>query len=296
MLLRLWLLLPVAARAVMTVFLVMLAGSLLPQILLAVNLEATPRIPWAAGLVPIHLWLVWQYLKGRGAPRTTARTRLDRLTAAPLSRRLWRWSLLSGAFMGVGLRMLLDLGRRLSPRPGEGLSSPEELAAAPPATVAAFLLATSLIAGVVEEAAFRGYLQRPIEVRHGPVAAVVAVAAAFMLAHVQPGAPNPLHWLAIAPAYLLGSAAFSVLVLLTRSIVPGILVHVAVDVAGLFQYWLLGVPPSVWISGADAGFKVRCGLLVAAAARTIWAYRALARVAREERVADPRAAEDAPAT
>ena len=41
-----------------------------------------------------------------------------------------------------------------------------------------------LDAGVLEEAAFRGYMQAPIERRHGPLVGMGVVAVVFTLAHL----------------------------------------------------------------------------------------------------------------
>lgn len=50
-------------------------------------------------------------------------------------------------------------------------------------TVFLLLVMASIVAGVVEEAAFRGYMQGPIERRHGPVVAILLMGALFGLAH-----------------------------------------------------------------------------------------------------------------
>jgi membrane protease YdiL (CAAX protease family) len=44
---------------------------------------------------------------------------------------------------------------------------------------------SALVAGFCEEAAFRGYMQGPIERRYGPVVAILATGIAFGFAHLS---------------------------------------------------------------------------------------------------------------
>ena len=52
-------------------------------------------------------------------------------------------------------------------------------------TVLCILLAAAVEAGVVEEAAFRGYMQAPIERRYGPRVAIVIVSVAVSYTHLD---------------------------------------------------------------------------------------------------------------
>lgn len=99
------------------------------------------------------------------------------------------------------------------------------------ATVSAYSLWTSIpmllmgsfVAGAVEEAAFRGYMQVPLEGRYGPATAIGVVAAAFTLAHLPP----PAAW----PGFFLAAVGWGALAYLSGSIVPGVVFHTAVDAA-----------------------------------------------------------------
>ena len=57
----------------------------------------------------------------------------------------------------------------------------------------------SLVAGVVEETSFRGYLQKPIEERHGPEIAMLVTGSLFGFAHFT----HPEVGLILLPYYLL---------------------------------------------------------------------------------------------
>src|SRR5258708_35827044 len=43
--------------------------------LATVNLASTPGIPWSVPVMAVLLWLMWQYLRGRGWPRRTSAAR-----------------------------------------------------------------------------------------------------------------------------------------------------------------------------------------------------------------------------
>ena len=40
--------------------------------LLDLNLAISPGIPWSVAVMAVVLWLIWQYLRGRGWPRSTS--------------------------------------------------------------------------------------------------------------------------------------------------------------------------------------------------------------------------------
>ena len=83
-----------------------------------------------------------------------------------LSGEIWGRSLLTGLLGLTTLLPLLRIMSRLAALPAE--SRPINVPAAMPfATVFLLVVMASIVAGVVEEAAFRGYMQGPIERRHG---------------------------------------------------------------------------------------------------------------------------------
>ena len=224
-----------------------------------------------------YLWLFWQYLKGRGWPQSTSQARRESLRAAPLSPKTWRRALLAGGAATVSLRALHDMCRRLSTRPEADLISPDKLNVYPPWTVLCLLLVMAAVAGIIEEAAFRGYMQAPLEQKYGWRPAIATVAAVFALAHFPFGAPDTIPWLVFLPAYLGAAVAFGALASFTGSIVPGIVLHTVLDTLGLLQYWLLGIPRSVWEVGADKGLWIRLLVALGAGAVAIPAYRRLSR-------------------
>lgn len=282
---ELWKRLPVVLRALISGFVVATVGQIPSGLLVSANLQWLPSIPWAALGIAAWLWLYWRYLEGRGWPRAGAEARRCALRAGPLSPRVWRWSLIACGIASLALRTMLDLARRFSTRPEQDLPPPEQLAKYPFLTVLLLFIAVAANAGVIEEAAFRGYMQSPIERRHGPVTAIAVVASVFSLAHYRWAALDPVPWLVFIPCYVAASVGYGTLAWLTGSIVPGVIGHACADGVAFLRYWWFGIPRSVWKSGADALFWIELVVLLLAATGTVWAYRRLAAVVRSERAA-----------
>jgi Type II CAAX prenyl endopeptidase Rce1-like len=147
---------------------------------------------------------------------------------------------------------------------------------------------SALVSGVVEETAFRGYLQRPIERRHGPAIAIFVTAAFFGLAHFS----HPEVGLVLLPFYLAVAAVYGALAFLTDSTFPSMVLHAGGNIFGaldLFAHgrseWQLSAAPArlIWETGPDAAFWGTLAALVIVGAVTVWAYAALAATARVAR-------------
>jgi membrane protease YdiL (CAAX protease family) len=270
---RFWAGLPAVVQAVLVGLLVLVAGNFLPQGLFLANVK-TPAAPWSAVPIALWLWLYWQYVGGRGWPRSTSAVRGRDLRAVSLSPRLWRWSLLTGALGVAALTALTYALGRLMPL---GLDFPAPLETLPPVTLATLVVVISVMAGLVEEAAFRGYMQSRIERRHGPVVAIAVVSVLFALAHF----PTSLAAIPRMGLIVLASVGYGILAYVTGSILPGVVLHAAGDVVGFTLLWFARHPapgpaaanerglgnPMFWVNGLET---LALGLL------TVWAFRRLA--------------------
>jgi membrane protease YdiL (CAAX protease family) len=273
---ELWRKVPVVVRAVLVALLILIFGSIPPGIMAQVNLKVGTTVPWSAGAAAVYLWLFWRYLGGAGWPRRTSDSRRMWLRAASCPLSVWVWALAAGA-LGVAFTLaFMAVYQRvvpLAPMPFPDLSR----AAAP--TVAGVLLLIALTAGVVEEAAFRGYLQGPLEVRWGPTAAVGISAVLFALVHLANGA----FALSRLPFYLSFGLFLGAIAYFARSILPVIVVHAFYDAQRLFRIWLEGFPRQAVPlagTGVDAAFVLSCALVVAFGALTVWALIRLRSAAR----------------
>jgi membrane protease YdiL (CAAX protease family) len=262
---------------------VLFAGNLPWVVVLAPgNLALLPAVPWAVLPMAIYLRIYWKYIGGRIGSPATAATRREQLRANPLPSAVWPLAIVSGLIGFGAILALTAIMARLIALPA---SSQIVFPPGVPAVTAATLLAmASLVAGVTEEAAFRGYMQGPVERRHGLLLAVLVNGTAFGLLHF-PNHPDAV--IQMLPYYIAVAAVYGGLTWATNSILPAVALHVGGDVWSLGRLWLTGRPewqrsgspaPLVWDSGLDASFLWTCALFAAFTAATVALYMYLRRL------------------
>ena len=158
----------------------------------------------------------------------------------------------------------------------------------PPVTIFVLLLMGSVVAGVTEEAGFRGYMQGPIERRFGLAAAILINGVAFGLLHF----PNhPAHVFTMLPYYIAVSAVYGGITSAANSILPALALHAGGDVWSLTRLWVTGTPEwqiaaepkrLVWDTGVDVSFLLAIVALVVFAAFATWLCSETARLTRAE--------------
>lgn len=205
-------------------------GTLSWVTLIRTNVREHPDVPWAAAATGALLILMLVWLSGRGWPRRTSAFRRFHL-------RLWRPE--PGAWSGDNLITILGLIGTMvgftviyvlmgTTRP------PEDISVYPTTSIRfSILLMGPMVAGVVEEMAFRGYMQSHLE-RIGPTFAILVTSAAFTLLH---GTHGLAYLLAVAPGFFLASVVYGYLALRSGSILPGMVLHFLGDLA--FAYFAL---------------------------------------------------------
>jgi membrane protease YdiL (CAAX protease family) len=270
-------------RAVLVGLLVATVGGIMTGPLIYANLELWPAVPWSVPLLAAWLWVFWRYLNGRGWPRSTAEARRRGLRARPLSLRVWRLALAAG-FLAMGSSFALHwvVGRFVT----FGYGIPEPLVPFPFFTLLSILLVLSLAAGVVEESAFRGYMQGPIERRHGIVVAILVVSVVFGLGHLTDWQPA----MTLARMFFIVTAAvlYGILVHLTDSIRPGIVLHAVGDAIGICWIWWIaarrgaGPDEAVVAAASDPVFWGTCLAVVGLGSAAAWAFVRLARLTADE--------------
>jgi membrane protease YdiL (CAAX protease family) len=242
----------------------------------------------------VYLWLYWRYfVRGWAWPRSTAETRRIHSRANRLPEAVWGSALLAGMLGLVSVKLLQGVLARLVALPQQRDIDPAQY---PLATVLMWFVMSALVSGVVEETAFRGYLQRPIERRHGPVIAVLVTGAVFGFAHFAHPEVGPV----LLPFYIAIAAVFGAVAFFTDSTLPSMVLHAggnifaALDLfaRGRSEWQLSAAPaPLVWETGPDAAFWGTLAALAVVGSVTLWAFAALAaaaRVARASTAATPR--------
>jgi membrane protease YdiL (CAAX protease family) len=267
--------LTVVVRAVLIGMIVAMVGTIPRNILFALNLRFVASVPWAVPVTAVYLWFFWQYLKGSGPPAATAEERRKSLRANRISGPVWRWALIAGGLGIVALVLALRLVNRLVVLPAQTLP---DFGNVPRLTVVSLLLFAAPVAGFVEEAAFRGYMQGPIERPHGVTAAIAVSGTMFAVAHLD-------FTLALLPYYVAVAAIYGTVTHLTGSILPAIVLHTGGNLYSNLDLLLHGraewQAPSdvalVWDTGLDASFWWTAVPLVMVSAATLCAFVVLDR-------------------
>ena len=203
----LWVRLPVLVQAVLTGLAVAAAGTLPWATLVSINIKH-PALPWAVPITAVYLWLFWRYVRGGGWPQSTAAARRASSRANSLPEDLWGPALLAGVLGLVGVLLLQGVLGRLVDLPQQ---RDLDVSQFPALTVLLWVLMSSLVAGVVEETSFRGYMQTPIERRHGPVIAILVTGSLFGLMHFT----HREVTLVLLPYYIAVAAVYGALAHLT---------------------------------------------------------------------------------
>ncbi|MCP3986212.1 MAG: CPBP family intramembrane metalloprotease [bacterium] len=143
------------------------------------------------------------------------------------------------------------------------------------------LLVISIVAGVSEEAGFRGYMQGPLEKRYGPVVAIGISTVMFWLAHL-----NHASGMARAIALIVMGGSLGALTWSARSILPALVTHATAD-ATTFIGSTAGIGPDyLWAptplkdSGVDGFFWLMSAVVVVSGILSVVMLRKLAKVCR----------------
>jgi membrane protease YdiL (CAAX protease family) len=288
-LVRIWRRLPIVLRAVIVGCIVLTAGGILTGPLIYANLRLWPAVPWSVPLLAAYMWLFWQYLRGRWWPRSTAETRRLGLRAHRLSRRIWCWAMIMGYLTMVSSFALQWVVGRLAPL---RYAVPDVLQQFPAVTLLAIVFTVSAVAGIVEEAAFRGYMQGSIERRHGPAVAILVVSLVFGLGHLTDWQPS----MTVARMFFIvaASVVYGILAHLVDSILPGLVLHATGDAIGISWIWWLSAHRGSGSSErgfatalTDPSFMMAGVVSIVFGIAAVWAFRRLASVVRSEREAMP---------
>lgn len=266
-----WTRLPLPLRAVVTGLVVTLVPTLVWAALAVTNMRATPRVPWAAPVMAGLLWLYWRYLRGEGPPRRLAALRKERLRAGRLDAHVWRLALVAG---GAGVAAVWAAFAAL--RGVLHIAAPAgDVTKFPIAIVVASILIGSAVAGVAEEAGFRGYMQLPMERAYGPAAAIAVTSILFTLAHLTHGrAVVPF-----LPFYFVVAVVYGLLAFTTGSILPAMILHFAGDVL-MFALRYAALRSGVAQAASGTVALMPAFAAVAFAALSIVGFRLLARRGR----------------
>ena len=267
-----WLKLPLVVRATVGGFMVFMILQTGCYSLMMANLATTPNIPWFVPLSLLYLWAAFHFFNGRWGSAVSKLARCDSMRARRLTRQEWPLALVAAAVVVVFIISATLLLYRLIEIPIDE----EFFGDLPWWTYYSAIVMVALIAGVSEEAGFRGYLQAPLEKKYGSVVAISISSVAFWLAHLN----HASGMARFIPLVVMG-AVLALLARSTRSIVPAIIAHASAD-ATIFVCGSLEVGPAeIWNpvqvseTGLDTLFWADLIAVAVSSLALIWLFRRL---------------------
>ena len=191
----------------------------------------------------------------------------------------WVWGLGAAIFFAATIHAAIVLLFRLVPFPVAAFRQGYDFSFIPslPLKWLAVVLSAAS-AGICEETGFRGYMQQPIERRHGAPTAIFLSSVFFTLLHLTKGwAPVGMVPIVFGAGILLGLLAWS-----SESLIPGMVGHIVMDI-GLFAYWWTGIAGEftarpISETGVDRPFLFTCAVFATALFVVLLAISRLRRV------------------
>jgi membrane protease YdiL (CAAX protease family) len=232
----LWNGLPLVIRALVSGMVVSSVGVFTWGALLSAFQAAWVVVPMAA-----ILWVYWKYYSGNWGPKRTTENRRMRFRSTTLSGRNGKYGLAAAVLFVVAVQALFVITFRIIQFPATQFTADYKALDHFPLWVAfVILIMSSIVAGICEEAGFRGYMQAPLEKRYGPVIAITLTSFCFTLIHL-----GHTWALPILPHIFFASVLLGIIAWKSGSLIPGIIGHSILDI---FDY-------SVWWTDLTGGFK-----------------------------------------
>jgi membrane protease YdiL (CAAX protease family) len=245
----------VIVRAIIFGILVgMIAANVWPIVLLKLGMPAAA----AAEIVFLGLYVWWA--AGGGPPARLRAVRADYFRVGALRGAQWIWGIIAALSFAATIHAAMVLLFRLVPFPAAAFHHGYDLSYIPSRQMQWLAcIVSALSAGVCEETGFRGYMQRPIENRHGPFVAILISSLLFMLIHLtKDWSLIGMVSIIFGAGLLLGTMAWA-----SGTLVFCIIGHWIMDI-GLFAYWWAQIGGTfsqrpISETGLDQIFVIECG-------------------------------------
>lgn len=270
-------------RSILTGVLMASLGTVPWALLVSANIRSSPSIPWAVPLTALYLPFYWKYTRGAWWPRSTSLSRSQNSRANDLPLDVWAAAIGAGILGQWSILLFQNVYSRLVTLPQQ---STEELNGVPAFSLIVFIIMSAIVAGVVEESAFRGHMQAPLERRYGPVAAILITGLVFSFAHFT----HKEVTVVLIPWYLSVAIVYGTIAYMTNSILPGLVLHAGGNIfsgltaiaAGRSEWQLTKeAPPLIWETGPDSMFWLSLVAFVVVAGAATAAYVGLKRLSNQ---------------
>jgi membrane protease YdiL (CAAX protease family) len=269
-----WNRLPVIVRAVIVGVLVgLIAANVWLPLLFGLHM------PLAAGAEVLFLTAYVWWASGGGPPRSLKAMRADAFRGLPHSASQWIWGLVAAVSFAATVHASIVVLFRFVAFPAAEFHAGYDLSIiADPSMRWLAVVISAVSAGVCEEIGFRGYMQRPIEKRHGPVLAILISSLIFMLVHLT----KSWSTIGMVPIVFGAGLLLGTLARASGTLVFCMIGHTIMDV-GLFAYWWTQIAGTfsqrpISETGMDRAFYAECSVLAFALAVTIFAITRLKRL------------------
>jgi membrane protease YdiL (CAAX protease family) len=247
-----WAKLPITLRAIISGLTLALAAiNVWPLLLLNLG------VPLAAFAEAIFLGVFLWWASGGGPPYSTEVARTTTFRSGKLSSRQWAWGLVAAFSFATTIHASIVLLFRFVPFPTAAFRQGYDVSFIPSRLWQWLAVVVSAIsAGICEEIGFRGYMQRPIEGRHGATIAILISSLFFMALHLTKAWATPgMVPIVFGAGILLGLLAWS-----SQSLIPAMIGHIVMDI-GLFAYWWTGIAGdftarTIAVTGVDGLFVI----------------------------------------
>jgi membrane protease YdiL (CAAX protease family) len=253
-----WAKLPVSVLAVVAGLVIALVpANVWPLLLL--NLGA----PLASIVEALFLGLYLWWASGGGPPRAMKAIRATVFRRGPLTSTQWLWGVIGALFFAVTVHASIVLLFRLVPFPLAAFRHGYDFSFIPsPSLRWLAVVVSAASAGICEETGFRGYMQVPIERRHGAPPAILISSLFFMALHLNKAWATP----GMIPIVFGAGVLLGVLARFSGSLTFVMIGHTVMDI-GLFAYWWTGIAGDftarpISETGVDRPFVIACVVLV----------------------------------
>jgi membrane protease YdiL (CAAX protease family) len=255
-----WGRLPVIVRAIIGGLVIgLVAANVWPILLIKLDMPAAAITEVV--FLAVYIW----WVAGGGPPSRLRNVRRDYFRADALSPALIVWGSIAAVSFAATVHAAIVLLFRFVPFPAAAFHQGYDLSFIPSRQMQfVAVVVSALSAGVCEEVGFRGYMQRPIENRHGPSLAILISSLLFMLLHLTKGwALVGMVPIVFGAGVLLGTLASA-----SGTLIFGILGHWLMDI-GLFAYWWTQIAGTfsqrpIYETGTDRTFVIECAVFAVA--------------------------------
>ena len=227
---NLWIKIPAFIRGPVIGILVLLVGIQPISVLVSLNLAWLPSLPWSILPSGLYLYCFWKYLGGWWLPRSNQAVRELLLRAFRIERSIYRPLLIATASLTLGIISISVLSYGAREIPPEQLGLLMAILELSPLAAICLIVLVAVFSGVIEEAAFRGYMQGIMEKAYHPAIAIVITAALFAVVHPQP----PLFLI----FFTLGACGWGILAYVGGTIIPLVIAHALIDFSFLVWAYL----------------------------------------------------------